>query len=374
MRVGLDGTPVWGSPVGQYTYMANLIKNIVLLGSNHDFTIYCRKVVPDEFRCILDRVTFKICKFKNRKMCEQISLPCFAYRDHVDLIHTCWIHPLIYRGKSVVTIHGLEWRTHPDVPIHSRISTLYYKTTIENTSRKATRLIAISKFIKQAFIDELHVPEEKIDVVYHGVNLSIYNRITDEEQLKKVKNKYNLPDRFILFVGAMVANKNLVRLIKAFQAIRNEPDNKDVGLVIAGIQTWNSKPIIELAKKLEIERHVTFAGFVPIEDMASLYTLSTLYAFPSIVEGFGLPILEAFACETAVITSNATAMPEVAGDAAILIDPYNVDDIADAMVKVLSDESLQKVMIKKGLERAKNFTWKKTAEKTLEVYKKASAS
>lgn len=370
MLIGLDATPVWGPPVGQYTYMANLVKSLLSLETEHEFVVYCRREVPAEFPLDSDRATFRVCGFKNRKMCEQLSIPLHAGRDRPDVLHTCWCRPYLYRGKNVFNIMGLEWRTHPNVPLHSRLNNWYYKTTIESTCRRADRLIAISQFMKRTFVERMNVPADRIDVVYLGVDLNTYRRVGDVDGLRILRRKYSLPSRFILFVGAMLANKNLDNIIRAFHSIKQQRDYEDVGLVIAGGRGWNSTPIPKLVNKLGLEQSVVFTGFIPQADIVGLYNLATLYAFPSLVEGFGLPVLEAFACGTAVVTSNVTAMPEVAGDAAILVDPLNMAELADAFRRVLADDALRNDLAKRGLRRAQEFTWQRTAREMLKVYEK----
>ena len=370
MRIGLDGTPVWGPAVGQYTLMANLVRSLLSLETDHEFVVYCRRQMPDEFRHVSGRARYRVCGFKNRKMCEQISIPLYANRDRLDVLHTCWCRPFLYRGRNVFNIMGLEWRTHPDIPLHSRVNNWYYKTTIEATCRKADRLIAISNFMKETFVERMNVPEEKIDVVYLGVDLNTYRRITDVDILENLRQKHSLPSRFILFVGAMLANKNLNNIIRAFHSIKQQSDYKDVGLVIVGGPGWNSSPIPELVNRMGLGKSVIFTGFVPQEEIVGLYNLAAVYAFPSLVEGFGLPVLEAFACGTAVVTSNVTAMPEVAGDAAILVNPLNVEELAEAFHRILTDDTLRNDLIEKGLKRAQEFTWEKTAQETLRVYGK----
>jgi len=352
--------------------MANLIKSLLLLETDHEFIVYCRRAVPDEFQSVSSHARFKICRFKNRKMCEQISIPRHANRHNLDLLHTCWCRPFLYRGRNVFNIMGLEWRTHPDVPLHSQINNWYYRTTIESTCKKADRLIAISNFMKRTFVERMNVPGEKIDIVHLGVNPDTYRAITDGDSLTNVRQKYSLPSRFILFIGALLANKNLPNLIKAFHALREEQkDCDDVALVVAGAQAWNSSPIYDLVRRLSLEKNVIFTGFVSEGDKVGLYNLASSYAFPSLVEGFGLPVLEAFACGTPVVTSNVTAMPEVAGNAALLVNPLDIEQMADALYKTLSDDALRSDLIRKGLRRAQEFTWKKAAQKTLKVYEKA---
>lgn len=374
MRIGLDGTPVWGPPVGQYTYMANLITALLDLPQEHDFIVYCRKEIPEVFQKYRDRVEFRMAPFANRKLCEQLAIPYHARKDNLDVLHTCWCRPYLLKGRSVFNIMGLEWRTHPDVPIHSRLNNWYYKTTIESTCHKADRLIAISQFMKDTFTERMQVPAEKIDVVYLGVNLETYRVIEEQRYLDSLKKKFNLPSRFLLFVGALLANKNITRIIEAYKQVCEEECFRDVGLVIAGDTTWNSEPLFELVEKLGLKDRIVFTGFISEEDKVGLYNLAETYVFPSLVEGFGLPTLEAFACGTPVITANVTAMPEVAGDAAKLVNPLSTEEIAQAMLEYTADENLRLEYREKGLARCQEFTWSKTAENMVKVYERACLS
>ncbi|MFW9842855.1 MAG: glycosyltransferase family 4 protein [Candidatus Thorarchaeota archaeon] len=373
MRIGLDGTPVWGPPVGQYTLMVDLISAMLTMDTAHEFVVYCRRAIPDVFRTLGERATFHVCPFKNRKLCEQISIPHYTRRDPVDILHTCWCRPYLYRGKNVFNIMGLEWRTHPDVPLHSRFNNWYYKTTIETTCKKADRLIAISRFMKATFVERLAIPPDKIDVVHLGVNLDVYKRVEDQSRLDELKTRLSLPKRFMLFVGAMLANKNLERVIRSFHTLKHDSQLEDLGLVIAGGQGWNSGPIYALAEELGVKEDVVFTGFISQEDKIGLYSLATVYVFPSLVEGFGLPVLEAFACGAPVVTSNVTAMPEVAGDAALLVDPLSQNELTAAVRDVLCNDDLRATLVAKGKARAREFTWEEASRKMLNVYEKAYA-
>lgn len=371
MRIGVDATPVWGPPVGHYTYMVCLVRHLLALDPAHELHIYCRKEVPEAFRSLRDRARFTVFDLANRKLCEQWAIPRAARADRLDGLHMCWSHPLLYRGRSVVTVHGIEWLTHPGVPIHSRVNQLYYSSFVRMTCRRATRIIAISEFIKQAFMEHMGVAEDRIDVVHHGVDTDRYFRVTEEPLRERVRERYGLPERFVLFVGAMVANKNLDRLLRSFQRVAKERACRDVGLVIVGGEAWNSRPLQERARELGLEDRLTFTGYVPDEDLRTLYSLARVYAFPSLVEGFGLPVLESFACGTPVVTSKVTAMPEVAGDAALLVDPLDEEELAGALFRALTEEELRRELVRKGYERAQQFTWERTAQRTLAVYEKA---
>jgi glycosyltransferase involved in cell wall biosynthesis len=192
-----------------------------------------------------------------------------------------------------------------------------------------------------------------------------FKRIQVHKILNSIKQKYHLPDRFILFVGTLEPRKNIIRLLEAYARIKDKLPHK---LVIAGTKGWLYQPIFEAVKRLSLRNNVIFLGYVDDGNLPALYNLADLFVYPSIYEGFGLPVLEAMACGIPVITSNVSSLPEVAGDAAVLVDPYNVKELAGAMKHVLTNASLRKQVINKGFQQAKNFSWKKCARETLKVY------
>lgn len=208
--------------------------------------------------------------------------------------------------------------------------------------------------------------------MHHGVNSDIFYPVRDPLAINKLKEKYSLPDRYILFVSALIPIKNIENLISAYNLLIKNKAFQDIHLVIAGSKGWGTKPIFETVEKLGIDKRVIFTGFFPQIDLPSLYSAAELFVLPSIYEGFGIPVVEAFACGTPVITSNTSCLPEIAGDAGLTADPHNIHDLADKMEAALTDESLRQEMIAKGLNRARHFSWERAAQKTLQTYEKAS--
>jgi glycosyltransferase involved in cell wall biosynthesis len=187
--------------------------------------------------------------------------------------------------------------------------------------------------------------------------------------LVAIKNKYNLPDNFILFVGTIQPRKNVSNLIKAYHLLLNSNLLNGHKLVICGRLGWMYEDMFKNIKKLNLEKHIIFLNFIADKDLPYIYNLSDLFVFPSIYEGFGLPVLESMACGVPVITSNKSSLPEVAGNACVKVDPYKVRDIAIAISEILKDEKVSKKMIDEGLNQAKKFSWEKCASDTLRVYK-----
>jgi glycosyltransferase involved in cell wall biosynthesis len=199
--------------------------------------------------------------------------------------------------------------------------------------------------------------------------MMIYKPLENKKEIEGIKRKYGISKKYILFVGTIEPRKNLLRLLSAFEKLKNK--FKEYQLVIVGQIGWMTEKFFEKLKNLpeNVKRDIILTGYIPREDMVFLYNGCELFIYPSLYEGFGIPVLEAMSCGVPVITSNVSSLPEVGGDACVYVNPYDEEDILYKMEKVLSSEELKNEMSKKGLERAKLFSWEKTAEKTLKVYK-----
>jgi glycosyltransferase involved in cell wall biosynthesis len=233
------------------------------------------------------------------------------------------------------------------------------------SARKASKIIAISENTKKDIIDYFGIDEEKIRVIYLGVDRQ-FSPQPDMDEVG-VLSKYNLPSGYILSVGTLEPRKNLIRLINAYKMVASsgEPVPK---LVIVGGQGWGDEELGKVVRESGLIDLVILTGYVPDEDLPALYRNTTVFVYPSLYEGFGLPPLEAMACGTPVITSNVSSLPEVVGDAAILIDPYNTTEIAQAIASVLKDKELRERLRMNGLARSNLFSWDKTARETLKLY------
>jgi glycosyltransferase involved in cell wall biosynthesis len=229
--------------------------------------------------------------------------------------------------------------------------------------KKADIIIAVSYSTKRDIINYFEIKEEKIKVVYPGVE----SRFRPIRNIKEYRLRNNLPSKMILNVGTLEPRKNVVTLIKAFKKLR-KLGFKNYKLVIAGDKGWLYKPIFDEIKSSGLQKEVLFLGCVKDEDLPILYNCADVFVYPSFYEGFGFPPLEAMACGIPVITSNTSSLPEVVDNAGIMVDPDDVNSLCNAMYNVLKDKELWHQMSKKGLERAKLFSWKETAKKILEIY------
>jgi glycosyltransferase involved in cell wall biosynthesis len=267
-------------------------------------------------------------------------------------------------GARVLTIHDVIPYVYPETS--TRLDWLIYHMWLPRTARKADAIITDSGPSREDIVTHLSVPPERVEVVPLAADRRFRPMKTAE--VEPVLQEYGVERPYILYVGALESRKNLPRLLEAYALLRQWSELWK--LVIVGARKWKSSPIFDTVQRLALEPHVYFTGYVKDEHLPAIYAGADLFAFPSLYEGFGLPILESMACGTPVVTSNSSSLPEVAGDVAILVDPYNVEEIAEAMRRVLEDGDLAQELRKGGLERAAQFTWERTARETVAVYEK----
>jgi glycosyltransferase involved in cell wall biosynthesis len=286
----------------------------------------------------------------------------------VDLLHsTDFIPPLrLHNFKSVITVHDLAFLRWPHFLTED--SARYYGQ-VDAAVERADHIIAVSESTKNDLVKLLGAPRDKITVVYEAAD-PIYRPMPRSEALASVRSKYPLPDEFILFVSTIEPRKNIGALLQAYRRLLDSY-KISAGLVLAGATGWLAEQVFDVVEHLDLQRHVTFLGRVQNGDLVYLYNLARCLAHPAYYEGFGLTPLEAMACGTPVVASNVSSLPEVVGDAALLIDPNNEEDLAVALHRLLTDDALHASLRAKGLARARTFTWERAAEQTLTVYRRA---
>lgn len=273
----------------------------------------------------------------------------------VPLMHPC----------SVVTVHDLGYIYYPQA--HRALDRLYLDFSTRFNASVASQIIADSEATKKDLVREYRVAEERISVVYPGCNLE---PVIGETGRARVRERYHLPDRYILHLGTLHPRKNILRLLEAFQSLAR--DFPDLHLVLAGKRGWLYAEILYRAEGLGGRVH--FPGYIAPEDLPLLLRGARLFILPSLYEGFGFPILEAMAAGTPVVCSNASALPEVAGDAALLFDPHDVEAMRETIRRVLEDEALGAELVERGLERAKVFSWERCAGEILRVLERAAGN
>lgn len=287
-------------------------------------------------------------------------------RNQIDLLHLPNLLPLLIRFvPTIVTIPDMaEYK----VPKYSRLRQLYRRSIPHLVARNADRIITISYSAKQDISTVTGAPLAKIDVTYLASAIS-GTTIVDNTEFN-VLGKYHIKSEYILYVGSTLPHKNLKRVLEAFMLLKSRHKIPHQ-LVLVGNRDKNAALLMGQAEQMKMDGHIVLAGYVPDNDLPALYQNASLFVFPSLHEGFGLPILEAMTCGTPVVTSNVSSLPEVAGDAAILVDPMDVKAIADGMWVILKDEDRRQAMVAKGRLQAAEFSWEVCARQTLESYRKA---
>lgn len=339
MIIGFDGSRAFvKNRSGTENYSFQLLQALLKIDKKNKYRIYTKD------------------NLKWSRFWTQGGLALQTFKDKLDVLfvpaHTL---PIIRKPglKTIVTVHDLGSEYLPKM--HQIKQRLYLSFMQKVQLKSATKIIAVSKATKEDLIDRIGIDPQKITVIYEGYNKKLFKPIN----YKLSTNNY------FLFVGTVQPRKNLTRVIQAFSRVILS-DKRRISLVIAGQKGWMSDEIYKLPKKLGIENRVKFLGYVPDEKLPKLYAGAIALVFPSLFEGFGLPILEAQACGCPVITSNISSMPEIAGKGAILVDPYDIDDIVKGMNRIMNHE-LRIKLRKAGLENIKRFSWEKCARETLQV-------
>ena len=297
---------------------------------------------------------------------EQLILPRKVKSLQIELLHSLgYVQPLRLPCKSVVTIHDLNFYNIGHMMSKTKRIALEFFVT--RSAKAADHIITVSEFSKKQIVEILGVPPEKVTVTYNAVK----ERPMHVVEFEELKSKYNVRRPYIFGLSSPSPHKNIANLVRGFALLKQRKTNS-LKLVLAGHLPKGSTDLTQALSNVNdrVREDIIFTGYVPDFVLPSLYFYAEALVFPSIYEGFGIPILEAFSCNTPVVCSNMAAIPEVAGDAAIYFDPHNVEEMADAILKVLGDSSLKEKLIERGKSRLQLFSWEKTAEQTLAVYKK----
>ena len=267
---------------------------------------------------------------------------------------------------SILTVHDISFLRYPEF-FSGRKNFWHYMINVIKMIRSFDKIVAVSENTKYDIVEICGVSEEKIKVIYPGINRGSFEKVTEEEGLSRIKQKYGLSDNFIFFMGTLEPRKNIEGLIKAFDILCKYQKNEGYELVIAGGKGWRSEQIMETWKNSPYRDRIKFLDYVPREEKRYLYRAASVFAYPSFYEGFGFPPLEAMAQGTPVLTSFSSSLPEVVGDAALLVDPYNTRKIAYYLEQLLQDEQLREELRNKGYEQVKKYDWKSTTRQYLEL-------
>lgn len=269
------------------------------------------------------------------------------------------------KSKTIVTVYDMVYKFYPETMNKKNYKIL--DKNLQRSCRDADLILTISENSRKEIVEFMDVPHDKIRIVYPAADIDIFYSREETHTKNILKNKYNLDSDYILYLGALEPRKNITTLINAFKIVSER--NRYINLVISGPRGWLYEDIFKLVKDLNIEDRVIFTGYVAEEDKPAIYAGALAFVFPSFYEGFGIPPLEAMACGTPVIVSNTSSLPEVVGDAGILINPMDIESLAFEIDRLINDQALRKNYIEKGLERAENFSWDDSAKKVVDIYR-----
>ena len=362
MRFAVDAHAIGRHLTGNEVYIRSLLNGFATLDRESEFIAY---LSMDEAEAWVPS------RFPVRRIAGNpfVRLGCdFALklrRDRPDLLHVQYTAPLGCPVPVVVSVHDVSFLEHPDYFPFSRAMQL--RLTVQRTIRQAARILTGSEFSRDSIARAYHLDPDRISVVPNAAADS-FHPVRRETTQAQMRERFGIGAPFILSVGDLQPRKNHVGLIEAFGRLIRSHSELPHHLVMAGKETWFGRRVSEAAKQSGVADRIRFLGFVSDDDLLHLYNACELFCFPSFYEGFGLPVLEAMACGAAVACSNTSAVPEVADGAALLFNPYNVDEITRAMLDLILHAELRARMCRLGLQRATQFSWQKTAQETLDVY------
>ncbi len=361
---------------GIHGYIAELLQRLPSADTDIRYTAFVGQLASSLVSAVPTRSThWPTERPAPRIAWEQVFLPGVCARERLDLLHgLAFVSPLLCPCPTIITVHDLSFALFPE--FFRGPNGMYLRLFTRIACRHATRVITVSENTRTDVMRLYGVPGERVAAIPHGVGPAFYPRPT--AQVAEFRRARGLPDHFILFVGTLEPRKNLVKLIEAFSNLKSQHslakarrvrEISNLKLILIGGKGWYYDQIFATIERLNLKDCVILAGYVPNKDLPLWYNAADVFAFPSRYEGFGLPVLEAMACGTPSVTSTASSLPKVAGDAALTVPADDVDALSSALHRALTDTALREELSSKGMARAAAFTWEETARRTVAVYR-----
>jgi glycosyltransferase involved in cell wall biosynthesis len=364
VRIGIDARKLHDFGIG--TYIRNLLRELARIDTTTEYVLFCHPddtgiaaTLGENFRAVAERAG-------PYSVTEQISIPLAVRREKLNLFHAPhYVLPFLTPGRKVVTIHDCIHLMFPQY-LPNRLSYTYARASLWTAAHKSDRIFTVSEQSKRDILKFFKVPPEKIIVTPNAID-DKFSVAPSEELVMQTRDRYQLSPSYILYVGNIKPHKNLVRLIEAFHHVRRQ-GRAELELLIIGDEISKLQSLRRAVHKHQLHRHVRFLGYVPDKTLAVLYRLASVFVFPSLYEGFGLPPLEAMASGTPVVTSNVSSLPEVVGDAAVLVDPYSPEAIAEGILLVLRSNHVREELQARGIIRSQEYSWARSVQRVREIY------
>lgn len=381
MKIGVNALFFQFQATGSGQYLSHLLNALAEIDHHNQYLLLGPQPVPSLPVTAYPYQTHPAPKLISKSdnlekvVWEQFTSPRAARKQKVDLLHIPYFAPPLFpRIPTVVTIHDVLAMRLPAYQPNSKVKA--YTNLIARSAQRSSHIIAPSIHAKQDIIEMLKIPAERIRVIYEAAG-SEYQPITDPDTLATARARYGLGRRYVFYLGGLDQRKNILQLVRAFARLYAQVEDPELQLLIAGNPDKNKGPLFPdprpIATELGISKQIVYS-YIEEEDKPTLYSDASLFVFPSLYEGFGLDPLEAMSCGAPVVCSNRTSLPEVVGEAALSIDPDNLQELVDAMYRVLTNTELEAELRARSRQQAKRFDWHKTAEQTLAVYEEVLAS
>jgi glycosyltransferase involved in cell wall biosynthesis len=367
LRIAIDAHSVGTGLAGNESYVTNLVEALARVDRLNRYTLYVTK--PAAVERFKDRwPNFSVRRTLPHTPLVRIPLTLSTElrRRPVDLLHVQYTAPPLAPCPVVVTIHDLSFEHLPET--FKRRSRAQLRLTVRRSARGAAHVITSSEYSRRDLIKTYGLPPERVSVTRLAA-AEHFRPVTDEAELRRVREAYGIEGEYVLAVGSIQPRKNLVRLVEAYSTLRRgRPKDKLPQLVLVGKRAWLYGETFRAIEESGLSGEIKFTGYVPDADLPPLYSGAVCFVYPSYFEGFGLPPLEAMRCGAPVVAGGRTSLPEVVGDAGLLVDPFDADALASAITRLVDDSRLRAELRRKGLERAREFDWLETARRTLKVY------
>ena len=369
VRIAIDARKLHDYGIG--TYVRNILRYLGRIDRENEYVLLCRPADVDAVSTYGENFRALSEPSGNYSIMEQVRLPIALKRAGAEVFHAPhYVLPPLLPCPSVVTIHDCIHLMFPEY-LPNKLAYLYARTFMTMAARRSSRVLTVSEASKRDILRFFRIPASKVEVVYNAID-DRFDREPEIEDVMRVRERYQLNDQFLLYTGNIKPHKNVERVIEAFARLRARGfDN--LKLLIIGDEISKSQNLRRAVHRHQLHHQVRFLGFVPDATLAVLYRLADVFVFPSLYEGFGLPPLEAMASGTPVVTSNVSSLPEVVGDAALLVDPKDADAIAGAIQRILTDRDLRRSLTQKGLGRAHDFSWERSVRRIRDVYLEVGA-